>query len=281
MTQFAKFRKISLTDLADISVSEILQFIASLYDRRISLSTARVYIAGLSNFLRECAFPDTTDTVPVRHALRGYARLAPSAKDPRMPITLNHMRIIKAHLISSTSDRYEQALYWCACTFAFFGFLRVSEFTVSKYTNHSLRFADVRLFSEYVQLHIPSSKTDQFSHGAQMNLHATKRSACPVRAFRKYSALRPATLPPESPVFVLRCGSYLTRKMFDRFIQSVFPRQSGTPKISSHSFRIGAATAAASRGNPVELIQKSGRWKSDAFARYVRDKVPITAAKIY
>jgi hypothetical protein len=43
-----------------------------------------------------------------------------------------------------------------------------------------------------------------------------------------------------------------------------------TNTYKSHSFRIGAATHAASLGYADSEIQAMGRWKSSAFKRYVR-----------
>jgi hypothetical protein len=44
------------------------------------------------------------------------------------------------------------------------------------------------------------------------------------------------------------------------------------PKFyKGHSFRIGALTSTASSGIPLSVIQNMGRWKSDAFMRYIRE----------
>ena len=40
--------------------------------------------------------------------------------------------------------------------------------------------------------------------------------------------------------------------------------------MSTHSFRIGAATTAAAAGHPRWLIQAMGRWTSDCYKVYLR-----------
>ena len=40
--------------------------------------------------------------------------------------------------------------------------------------------------------------------------------------------------------------------------------------MSSHSFRIGAATIAAAAGFPRWLIQALGRWSSNCYKEYIR-----------
>lgn len=44
----------------------------------------------------------------------------------------------------------------------------------------------------------------------------------------------------------------------------------GTTCYSGHSFRIGAASAAAAVGVPAYFIKMLGRWSSDAYHLYVR-----------
>lgn len=43
-----------------------------------------------------------------------------------------------------------------------------------------------------------------------------------------------------------------------------------TKLYKGHSFRIGAATSAKSKGISDEQIQLLGRWKSNAYRKYIR-----------
>ena len=66
------------------------------------------------------------------------------------------------------------------------------------------------------------------------------------------------------PLFSFQGGKYLTRKDISNVLHEFLPHN--TKGISSHSFRIGAASA----GYPRWLIQSLGRWSSDCFRSYIR-----------
>ena len=67
-------------------------------------------------------------------------------------------------------------------------------------------------------------------------------------------------------------GCPLSRARFVELVRSALAR-AGVPiaGYSGHSFRIGAATAAAQSGIPDSAIQALGHWSSPAFLRYIRD----------
>ena len=91
--------------------------------------------------------------------------------------------------------------------------------------------------------------------------------------FRCASALRPL---PDSAFFAWRgdtnepawkLGEHTINKLLkDGAALFGFP----TEKFSSHSLRIGGASALAAAGAPSWVIQLTGRWKSIAFLQYIR-----------
>ena len=72
-------------------------------------------------------------------------------------------------------------------------------------------------------------------------------------------------------IFALKNGNPLTKSVFTAKIRDAL-RIIGLPEenFAGHSFRIGAATAAANVGIEDSDIWTMGRWSSSAFLAYIR-----------
>ena len=111
---------------------------------------------------------------------------------------------------------------------AFFGLLRVSEFTVPSLHQYDpdihLSLADVTLDNrcapEIVQLHmyIKQSKTDPFRNGADIYLGRTHHNVCLVEAILPYPAIRGKQ---PGPLFVLADNTMLTRAIFTSALKCI------------------------------------------------------------
>ena len=86
---------------------------------------------------------------------------------------------------------------------------------------------------------------------------------CPVKALQQYMYIH------ERRVHYLhsKVVDFLTMRYISNALQEFLPHN--TPGLSSLSFRIEAATTAASAGYPRRLIQSLGRWSSDCFKEYI------------
>jgi hypothetical protein len=93
-------------------------------------------------------------------------------------------------------------------------------------------------------------------------------AACPVKAVHNYLSTFGHT---KGSLFQFRSGSPVTHSYFTSSLKSMLMFMGLDPKFyKDHSFRFGAATSAAARGIPLSVNQNMGRWKSDAFMRYIR-----------
>ena len=202
--------------------------------------------------------------------LRGIKRSqGPSRSLPqRLPITPPLLMIIKQNLFNSSKLYQDKIMLWAAITTAFFGFLRISEYTAQRKTrfdpNITLLLSDISITKNTIHLHLKTSKTDPFRHGVTVRIHANNTNPCPVNALMLYISLHPN---PTGPLFIFNNGSFLTRPDINSILRDM---SDGAINISSHSLRIGAASTAAAMGCPKYLIQSMGRWSSDCFRRYIR-----------
>ena len=157
-----------------------------------------------------------------------------------------------------------------AFALAFYGLLRVSEFTSPRVAFWDpaihLSRSDVVILPPFtsLSLRIKASKTDPFLQGYTLRLVAFPHLTCPVTALRSYLRL---PHPPSGPLFTFADGRFLTRAHVAHILLLVCFR---TPLLSTHSFRIGGASALANSGVPLHVVQQLGRWRSDTFLRYLR-----------
>ena len=219
----------------------------------------------------------------LQYVLRGIKRAQDSAPSRvRLPVTASIMLHLKqAWNVAPTSNRYKATLLWAACCLGYFGFMRAGEFTVGKLKEPAIiRVADVAVDSHsspsMVRVHLRRSKTDPFGKGIHIYLGKTDLPLCPVVAILGYLAIRP---PGEGPLFILEDGSPLTKEHFVKEVKAALSAvQISHQGYTGHSFRIGAATAAASAGVPAHVIKMLGRWNSDAYMLYIRTPRETLAA---
>ena len=244
--------------------------------RTVTWGTIRTYMSALRCFQIRAGLHDPAlSSFPrLTYVLKGIHRITPDHQQKhRLPITM-HMLIALHRVWSQPPILYDNVMLWAACCLGFFGFLRAGEFTCtgSPPRDPPLSPSDVVVDSrsnpQLITIHLRHSKTDPFGAGCHIYLGRTNTIPCPVAALLNYLSLRPSS---SGPLFLLQDGSKLTRVAFVASLRSALA-QTGVDSThySGHSFRIGAATAAAQAGYNDSFIQTLGRWKSAAFISYIR-----------
>ena len=174
---------------------------------------------------------------------------------------------------SVCASDYEAAHFSAAFSVALFGCLRVGEFTLSKQSqmHQVIGIENIKFILnsgvQQIDLVIPASKTDQYGNDCLVKISENKSSICPVRLLKHYLHLRPSF----DGLFCHYREKLLTRYQFAAVLNKAlnFIRIDSS-RIKTHSFRIGAATMHFENGVSQEDIQKMGRWKCDAYKRYIR-----------
>ena len=118
-----------------------------------------------------------------------------------------------------------------------------------------------------LKVHLKISKTDQLGRGVDMYIGKMDCSLCPLAAMLHYMAIRGLSA---GPFFVLKTGAPLTKSAFTARIWEALQTLGFPESFAGHSFRIGAATTAASAGIEDSVIRTMGRWSSSAFLAYIR-----------
>jgi len=217
--------------------------------------------------------------------LRGIRKRQACARPTRqrLPVTIRILCKLKKSLIKKNPS-YDAITLWAMCCMAFFGFLRVSEFTIptpgsydrSQHLSLDDIVVDDRNNPCLIQLFLKQSKTDPFKQGATVYLDATDSTVCPVKAVTCYLAKRKSQ---PGPLFITKKGNGWTSHMFRKALQCVFAQMKLNKQLyNTHSFRIGAATSASLANLSNTQILVLGRWRSNAFQRYIRPPPKKVAA---
>ena len=233
--------------------------------------------------MQSCTTATSRSSWPyLQYVLRGIKRSAGSsnAARSRLPITPDILCRLRSVWVPNNS--FSNLLLWTTACLAFFGFMRMGEVTSMPGSPPSITADGVAVDSHSspstIRLTLHHAKTDPFGSGTAIFLGKTGHPyLCPVQALLAYLSRRPG--PRSGPLLIHEGGQPLTRDQFVRLLKDALSACGIDCKgYSGHSFRIGAATAAAQAGIPDHLIKTLGRWESEAYQTYIRTPPSILAA---
>lgn len=259
-----------------LSVSTISLFVAYLFKKSFSPCTISTYLSALGYVHKMLSLPDNTRSFLVDKLTTGAYRLSQTI-DTRLPLTvpiLNKMLLALPVILNSC---YEQCMFKAMYLFAFSTFARIGELVAVRDVpqENILQLNDVSL--TYVQDEAKEVVVSfrKFKHNTKEGAKTIRftdensgTSESAIKSLVKFLQLRPKL---SGPLFCFTTGQPVSRSYFDRILHKCLDFcQFDSSKYKGHSFRIGAATAAADRGWSDARIRDAGRWKSNAFRKYIR-----------
>ena len=266
--------------LPAVCENNLVEFVAYCFQQlKLKFSTIKLYLSGIryGYMISGIASPFDNMLLQRLHAsLLGIKRIQGSHSSPKMPITADILSKLCQCLDSGYFDNYTNSLMKAVLLSAYFGFLRCGEFTVSKnfQPDVNMTFDDIRLFDDYLTLHLKQSKTDPFRKGITLMIFRTGSSLCAYTAVVKYLCLRnscfPSLISHSDPFFVTAQGKPLSRSIYVNHLKLLVSCIGlDSSKFAGHSIRRGSATACALHRIEDHVIQKLGRWSSNCYQRYI------------
>lgn len=246
-------------------------FISWLSLKERAFSTARLYVNAIGFRCKVSNVCDVSRHYIIDKLLEGLKRSA-RVRESRLPITQNILQHILSVLPVVCSNFYESHLFAAAYCLAFFAFLRVSELAVTSKDSAAnvISMSDLLVDRSegYIIVTIRYSKTDQYGSGSVLKIKRSNSAICAVSNMLEFLKRRPQV---DGPLFCHLNGKPLTRYQFTSVLKKCLNNlRLDYGKFTSHSFRIGAATAAAMSGYDVETIKRAGRWRSEAYRVYLK-----------
>lgn len=284
MRQFFTFcSQMNITPQLPIDEDTLINFSVSMA-RSVQYSTIKNYLSAVKNYHSSHGYKlPLPNFLRLQLVLRGIKRSQGTCPRVRRPITLQLLNLFYHLLNVQRTDSKDSLMHWAAMTLAFFGFLRIGELTCNSSFDpkHHLMKRDITFMPKcspkYMLVCIKVSKTDPFRQGQTIVIGKTDSPLCPISAMVAYLNSRPFSSD-SGPLFSYESGAFLTREKFTKATRLLISKGGlDSSEFAGHSFRIGAATTAASANLPPWLIKVLGRWSSDCFERYIRTPPSVLA----
>ena len=153
----------------------------------------------------------------------------------------------------------------------YYACLRVGEAIVSSNEDHSIKIENVHILEENAKTSIKIILIS-FKHSSQSKEFILTQSEnelyCPVQALLSYLRLR---VHKPGLLFTDILGRPLNRTFLVNKLKFLLSLLGLDPKLyNTHSLRAGRATDLARAGTSEAIIKETGRWRSDAYLKYVR-----------
>ena len=253
-----------------VSPSTVLLFLANEFACGSAGSTLASYSSALAYIHKMKQLPDPTQTFAVRKLITGAQKRAPRT-DLRLPITSAILTQLVGSVTRTSPSLFTATLLACAFSMAFHGFFRIGELVPHSTKDILLvvQYSDLTVSKDQVRVRLRHSKNGLPGQSQIITLkQSNSQEICPVRHILQFLEQRGSQA---GPFLSYPSGTAITRQWFSQQLNSSLRFIRLDPnRFKGHSFRIGAASEAAAAGCSDAQIRHMGRWRSDAFKRYIR-----------
>ena len=267
------------------------------FKRGIKASTIKNYLAGIRKLHIVKGFPEPNlNSEIVKMVLCGRSNIEAAERlrqgaGERQPVTRDILELIKIRLKCWSASEMDKLTVWLVCSLLFHGAFRGGELLSKRVGEFDPAFVLLRKDlaivregngKETVQVKVKAPKERKDNRAIIIDVFQNDSKVCPVRAFRKWwSATR--GFEQEQPAFRFESGKPVTLSAMNGLLKERLDGFLIGQRITTHSFRSGAASMMASLGFSEQEVKAVGRWSSNAVEKYVklpRTKRMATAKKV-
>jgi hypothetical protein len=202
----------------------------------------------------------------------------------RQAVTPLVMKLLKARISQWSGGTTDKLMIWTVCSLLFHGAFRGAEVLSRSCAQfdpaYTLLREDIVCATEsdgrsVVQIKVKAPKESKNGSSTIVDVYQTDTDICPARAVKKW--LRATqSMANDQPAFRFSSGIPLTGAKLNQLLKDWL--SSTVPGISTHSFRIGAASMMGKLGFSDKDVKAVGRWGSRAFEGYI--KLPRTKRRL-
>lgn len=251
-------------------------YISHLHLYGLKPSTIQNHLSAVSYIHKIKDIYDPTQCFLVSKLMKSLHKLSPSV-DTRLPVSHDLLKKIIVCLSSFCKSRYEMVMYTAMFSFAYYACLRVGEYAIANSDKNVLAIDQLTTISKKGKVCALRVKFRNFKHctDAQnipvLEINMQDDITCPVTSMGKYLEVRPHC---PGPIFIDENMSTVSSAKFQKLMQSCISFLNLDKKrYTTHSLRIGRCTDMVLQGYSEAQIRSVGRWKSDAYKRYIRPSI--------
>ena len=258
-------------DTLPMSENHLHLYIADMHSNNYKHATILTHISAISHYHKINNLPDPTATYSTSKILTGVRNLQDNLPDARRPITRQILKGLIVAIRACSADRYQYYLYKSLYTLMYYACLRASEVISTESPEHIVQMSQVSFLTDNKSFYLSFTSYKHCSDSSfKLIVTTTSTPDCPVKNMENYLAVR-GTQP--GPLYHI-AGVPLTRHQFSNTLNHCLKYLKLDPShFNTHSFRIGRTTDMAAANVPHTTIKHIGRWKSNAFMKYVRPTI--------
>lgn len=253
-------------------LEEVMEYVAWM-DIEMKGGGAKPFRAALADMCQRNGWSPVAENQFFRKVVKGAQRSHLSYKKGQEERDGFELIALRKHVAKLDSERSSDKIAWRDAAIVAVGFRTMRR--AKEIAN--IRRGDVRTStlpgqSPGMMVKIRKSKTDQLEVGKKIVVDPAPEgsAACPVRIVNRYISLFAGDLGPNDLLFTSVKGKELSSGAVSSIVKKMAERNGCVGRFTSHSLRIGGASAAVAGGMSLAEVAAIGGWVSGAMELYLR-----------